>query len=157
MLMGTYGDWFIMLAAGCLLVIWLFRMFYRWLHEPAGVNRLTLGKGGVLSPDDENIALLEQKGYTVRSGKHLVPVPIKLDDVPLGKGSRLYIDYIAIMDNKTYIVKTARDRKPMDWTASGIRDRLLVYSLLLPECDGILFVDARDKVIRKISFHIADI
>jgi hypothetical protein len=156
MLVGTYGDWFIMLIAACLFVFWMFRMFHRWLHEPASVNRLKLGKGGVLAADDENIRLLEQAGYEVTSGKHLVPIPIKLDDVPLGKGSRLYIDYIAVMDNSTYIVKTARDRMPMDWSASGVRDRLLVYSLLLPECEGVLFVDARERVIRKITFHIAD-
>ncbi|MGO4697585.1 hypothetical protein AB4Z50_25200 [Paenibacillus sp. 2TAB26] len=154
--MGTYGDWAIMLIAGCLFVLWLFRVFHRWLHEPASVSRLTLGKGGTLSVDDENILLLEQAGYEVTSGKHLVPIPIKLDDVPLGKGSRLYIDYIAEMNNCTYIVKTARDRMPIDWSPSGVRDRLLVYSLLLPECDGILFVDAREKLIRKVTFHIAD-
>lgn len=154
--MGTYGDWFIMVFAGCLFVVWLFRVFHRWLHEPASVKRLKLGKGGVLAEDDENILLLEQAGYEVSSGKHLIPIPIKLDDVPLGRGSRLYIDYIAEMDNCTYIVKTARDRMPMEWTASGVRDRLLVYSLLLPECDGILFVDAKEKVIRKITFHISD-
>ena len=100
--MGTYGDWIIMLFAGGLFLIWLFRVFHRWLHEPASVNRLKLGKGGALAADDENIILLEQAGYEVSSGKHLVPIPIKLNDVPLGKGSRLYIDYIAEMDNHTY-------------------------------------------------------
>ncbi|CAM3964798.1 hypothetical protein L1N85_03630 [Paenibacillus alkaliterrae] len=154
--MDTYGDWLIMLLAGIVLAIWMLRAFYRWLHEPASVNRLKLGKGGELKPDDENILLLERAGYEVSSGKHLVPIPILLDDVPLGKGSRLYIDYIAEKDKSMYIVKTARDRMPMDWSASGVRDRLLVYSLLLPECAGVLFVDAKDKVIRKITFHIAD-
>lgn len=154
--MGKYGDWFIMLLAGSLLLFWLFRAFYRWLHEPSSMNRLKLGKGGELTANDENIMLLEQAGYEVSSGKHLIPIPIELDGVPLGRGTRLYIDYIAEMDNQTYIVKTARDRMPMDWTASGVRDRLLVYSLLLPECAGVLFVDAKEKVIRKITFNIAD-
>lgn len=154
--MGTYGDLIIMLLAGGLFIAWLFRIFHRWLHEPASVNRLKLGKGGALAADDENIILLEQAGYEVSSGKHLVPIPIKLNDVPLGKGSRLYIDYIAEKDNCTYIVKTARDRMPIDWTPSGVRDRLLVYSLLLPECEGVLFVDAKEKLIRKITFHISE-
>lgn len=154
--MGKYGDWFIMLVAGSLLAIWLFRAFYRWLHEPASMNRIKLGKGGQLMANDENIKLLERSGYEVSSGKHLVPIPIELDGVPLGKGSRLYIDYIAEKNNLTYIVKTARDRMPMDWTASGVRDRLLVYALLLPDCAGVLFVDAKEKNIRKITFHIAD-
>ncbi|WP_245600034.1 hypothetical protein [Paenibacillus harenae] len=156
LLMNSYGDWLIMLVAGIILAAWIFRAFYRWLHAPASVNRLKLGKGGELKPNDENILLLEEAGYEVSSGKHLVPIFIELDGMPLGKGSRLYIDYIAEMDNSIYVVKTARDRMPMDWTASGVRDRLLVYSLLLPECAGVLFVDAKDKVIRKITFHITD-
>lgn len=154
--MGEYGDLFIMLFAGCLLTFWIYKAFYRWLHEPASMNRLKLGKGGELKDNDPNILLLEQAGYEISSGKHLIPIPIELDGMPLGKGSRLYIDYIAEMDNNTYIVKTARDRMPMDWTASGVRDRLLVYSLLLPDCAGVLFVDAKEKVIRKITFHIVD-
>ncbi|MNZ54315.1 hypothetical protein D3C78_722130 [compost metagenome] len=154
--MNSYGDWLIMLVAGAFLLAWLFRALYRWLHEPAGVNRLKLGKGGELDPNDENIKLLEQAGYEVSSCKHFIPIPIKLDGVPLGKGSRLYIDYIAEMNNQMFVVKTARDRMPMDWTASGVRDRLLVYALLLPECTGVLFIDAREKMIRKVTFHIAD-
>ncbi|MBD2869567.1 hypothetical protein [Paenibacillus arenilitoris] len=154
--MTAYGDWVIMLVAGIVLAIWMFRAFYRWLHAPASVNRLKLGKGGELDPNDENVRLLEEAGFEVTSGKHLVPIPIELDGVPLGKGSRLYIDYIAEKDNRIYVVKTARDRMPMDWTASGVRDRLLVYALLLPECTGVLFVDAKDKVIRTITFHLSD-
>lgn len=154
--MEAYWDWFIMLVAGILLMLWLYKSFYRWLHDTGSVNRIKLGKGGELAADDANILLLEKAGYEVSSGKHVIQVPVELDDVPLGKGTRLYIDYIADKDGLTYIVKTARDRMPMDWTASGVRDRLLVYSLLLPECSGILFVDAREQIIRKITFHIAD-
>ncbi|WP_337101694.1 hypothetical protein [Paenibacillus sp. YIM B09110] len=150
--MSQYGDWFIMLLAGSLLLIWLFRAFYRWLHAPSSVSRLKLGKGGTLSPNDENILLLERFGYEVVSGKHLIPIAVELDGQELG--SRLYIDYVAEMDNKTYIVKSARERMPMDWTGSGVRDRLLVYALLLPQCSGVLFVDAKERIIRKIHFHI---
>lgn len=154
--MERYGDWFIMLLAGVLLAVWLYRAFYRWLHEPVNMNRVKLGKGGQIADNDENKALLERAGYEVVSGKHVIPIPTELDDQPLGNGSRIYIDYIAEKDDSTYIVKTARDRMPMDWTASGIRDRLLVYSLLLPDCEGILFVDAKEGNIRKVKFHIGE-
>lgn len=154
--MDKYGDWFIMAIAGILLAIWLYGAFYRWLHAPANLNRVKLGKGGTIADDDENVELLEGSGYRVVSGKHVIPIPIELNDAPLGKGARMYIDYMAEKDELTYIVKTARDRMPMDWTASGVRDRLLVYALLLPDCDGVLFVDAQEKTIRKITFHIAD-
>lgn len=152
--MGMYGDWFIMLVAGAFLLFWAYRGVYRWLHQPVSVNRLTLGKGGKLEEDDENILLLEKAGYEVLSGKHRVPIGIELDGQSLN--SRLYIDYIAEQDGKMYIVKTARERMPMDWTGSGVRDRLLVYSLLLPECTGVLFVDVKDQIIRQITFHISD-
>lgn len=145
-----------MAAAGVLLAVWLYGAFYRWLHAPAAVNRVKLGKGGTIDDDDENVALLESQGYKVISGKHSVPIPVELDDKPLGKGTRIYIDYIAESDELTYIVKAARERMPMEWTASGLRDRLLVYMLLLPDCAGVLYVDANEKTIRKITFHLAE-
>ncbi|MCU6710131.1 hypothetical protein M6D81_15645 [Paenibacillus sp. J5C_2022] len=152
--MGTYGDWFIMLLAGSLLLIWAYRSFYRWLHEPVSVNRIKLGKGGKIDSEDANVQLLQRSGYEVVSGKHAVPVDIEMDGAPLGQGSRLYIDYIAEKDEEMFVVKTARERLPMDWTASGVRDRLLVYSLLLPDCSGVLYVDAKDGILRKVSFRL---
>ncbi|MFF2482064.1 hypothetical protein [Paenibacillus sp. NPDC058071] len=152
--MGQYGDWFIMLIGGLLLAFWLYRAFYRWLHTPQGVNRLKLGKGGELDSNDDNILFLEQAGYEVLSGKHRVPVGIDLDGEPLG--SRLYIDYIAEQDGAMYIVRTARDRMPIDWTGSGVRDKLLVYALLLPECSGVLYVDAKEQTLKKIVFYVGE-
>ncbi|GKU79641.1 hypothetical protein L3i20_v240380 [Paenibacillus sp. L3-i20] len=145
-----------MLIAGSLLAIWAYKAFYRWLHTPVNVNRIKLGKGGAIGDNDENVSLLERSGYVVSSGKHVIPIPIELDDTPLGSGSRIYIDYIAEKEDCTYVVKTARDRLPMDWTASGVRDRLLVYSLLLPDCTGVLFIDAKEGIIRKITFQLGD-
>ncbi|MDQ6421038.1 hypothetical protein RB620_16545 [Paenibacillus sp. LHD-117] len=154
--MDKYGDWFIMALAGALLLIWSYRSFYRWLHAPVNMNRITLGKGGAISDQDENVQLLERSGYEVLSAKHVVPIPVELDGAPLGTGARMYIDYVATKDELTYVVKTARDRKPMDWTASGVRDRLLVYALLLHDCSGILYVDAKEGTIRKVVFHLSD-
>ncbi|MFD0586813.1 hypothetical protein ACFQZE_02270 [Paenibacillus sp. GCM10027627] len=154
--MDKYGDWFVMVIAGVLLAMWLFRSFYRWLHAPATINRVKLGRGGKLAEKDENVELLQRKGYQVISGKHAIPIPIEVDDAFLTTGTRLYIDYMAEKDNCTYIVKAARDRMPMDWTASGIRDRLLMYALLLPDCSGILYINAKEDQIRKITFHIAE-
>ncbi|RJE90490.1 hypothetical protein D3P07_06970 [Paenibacillus sp. 1011MAR3C5] len=154
--MDKYGDWLIMAIAGVLVSIWLYGAFYRWLHAPATMNKVKLGKGGAIAEDDEHVQLLERNGYRVVSGKHVIPIPVELDDAPLGKGTRIFIDYIAEMDHLTYIVKTARERMPMDWTASGLRDRLLIYALLLPDCAGVLYVDPKGNLIRKITFDIAD-
>jgi len=154
--LGQYLDWLVMIIVGSLLVIWLYRAFYKWLHQPLGTTKLKLGKGGDIAENDRCVQLLEQAGYEVTSGKHCIPITIELDGEQLGRGSRLYIDYIAEMNDEIYIVKAARERMPMDWTGSGVRDRLLVYSLLLPECAGVLFVDANEQLIRKIIFQIAE-
>ncbi|MEK3881539.1 hypothetical protein [Paenibacillus sp. PL2-23] len=154
--MGKYGDWIIMGIVGILAAVWIYGAFYRWLHAPAATNGVKLGKGGAIAEGDPIAALLKRQGYRVVSGKHVLRIPVELDDVPLGNGTRLYIDYVVENGDHTYIVKTARDRMPMDWTASGVRDRLLIYSLLLPDCSGILYVDGQEGRIRKIVFHIAD-
>lgn len=154
--MNKYGDWFVMMLAGALLAIWLYKAFYRWLHSPVALNVVKLGKGGAIQSGDENVLLLERHGYRVVSGKHAIPIPVEVDDEPFGKGTRLYIDYIAEKDDCTYVVKSARERMPLEWTASGLRDRLLIYSLLLPGSSGVLFVDAKGNIVRKITFQIAE-
>jgi len=150
----TFVDGLIMLLAGGLLVLWLYRLFYRWLHQPAGSKLFLLGDGGELEADDENIGFLERHGFEVVSGKHRVPLRIGLDGEVLR--SRLYIDYVAEKDGLTYLVKTARDRMPMDWTGSGVRDRLLVYALLVPGAAGILFADPREGWIRTVTFEFGE-
>ncbi len=154
--MDKYGDWFIMALAGALLIVWIYRAFYRWLHAPVNMNRITLGKGSAVSDDDDNVKLLRRNGYKVVSAKHVVPIPVELDGAPVGTGARMYIDYMASKDDLTYVVKTARERKPMEWTASGLRDKLLVYALLLQDCAGILYIDAKEGTVRKIVFHLTD-
>ncbi len=97
--------------------------------------------------------MLEQSGYEVLSGKHRIPVYITLDDgEPLE--SRLYIDYFAKRDGDTYIVKVDKERQPLEWTGSAIRDRLLPYHLLYRKADGILYVSVKERAIRKISFDV---
>ncbi|MBW7453318.1 hypothetical protein ACFOLF_05790 [Paenibacillus sepulcri] len=150
--MGKYGDWLVMLIAGCIIIFWLYRVFYRWLHEPPGMNtKLLLSEAEDVDDSDENVRFLEQAGYEVTHGKYRLPIHIDLDGQQLQ--SRLFIDLIAEKDGKYYIVKTSRDRMPMDWTGSGVRDRLLVYSLLLPESDGVLFIDQKERTIRTITFR----
>ncbi len=145
-----------MIVAGVLLLIWMYRGFYRWLHSPAASRRrsLLLHRGQELDADDECVNFLESEGYAVQSGKHRVPVTINLDGEPLK--SRLYIEYIAEKDGRTYVVKTARERMPVEWTGSGIRDRFLVFALLVPYCEGILYVDVKARSIRTILFTVAE-
>jgi len=153
--LGKYVDWLIMIIAGCMIVLWLYRVFHRWLHEPPGVNsKLLLSNAGEVDEDDEQVKFLEQHGFEVNYGKYRVPITIDLDGEELY--SRLFIDMIAERDGKHYIVKTARERMPIDWTGSGVRDRLLVYALLMPECEGILFVDQKAQLIRTVTFRFSE-
>ncbi len=152
--LGKYGDLFIMIVAGGLLLIWLYRGFYRWLHSPAGNRTLLLQNGRELQPDDECIQYLEAEGYTVRSSKHRIPVDIDVDGQSIQ--SRLFIDYMAEKDGKSYVVKTAREKRPVEWTGAAIRDRFLIFALLVPYCEGVLYVDVKEQSIRTILFTIAE-
>lgn len=150
--MGDYGDWLVMIVAGGLLLFWLYRVFYRWLHEPPGMHtKLLLSEAEDVRDDDVNVQFLEKAGYEVTHGKYRIPLTIDLDGTTLQ--SRLFIDLIAAKDGKHYIVKTARERMPIDWTGSGVRDRLFVYALLMPNCEGVLFVDHKESIIRTITFR----
>ncbi|MBB3109189.1 hypothetical protein FHS18_001241 [Paenibacillus phyllosphaerae] len=153
--MAKYGDWLVMIAAGILAVYWIYRGFYRWLHEPPGLHsNLLLSRAEAVNEEDENVQLLEQNGYEVTYGKYRLPISIDLDGERLQ--SRLFIDMIAEKDGKHYIVKTARERMPIDWTGSGVRDKLMIYALLLPEAEGVLFVDHKEQLIRTITFHFPE-
>ncbi|WP_245850747.1 hypothetical protein [Paenibacillus herberti] len=145
-------DGIVMIAAALLIGFWVYRAFYNWLHEPRGIKRLVLGRGEILAPDDPHVLFLESQGYEVVSGKHRVPLVVDLDGQEMY--SRLYVDYIVVRDDSMYAVKLVRDRQPMEWTGSGLRDRLLVFTLLLPELEGILIVDNEYNTIRTVKFDI---
>lgn len=146
------ADWFIMAAAGGLIAVWLIRRFRAWLHEPPASRVYMLGDGTEPEPDDETVRFLAQRGYEVVSGKHRVPIEIEVDGELLE--TRLYIDYVAVRDGRTWLVKTARDRMPIDWTGSGVRDKLLIYALLVPSAEGILYADPKEGRLRAITFAI---
>ena len=152
--MAKFGDWFVFLVAIFLLLWWIWHRFYRWLHEPPGYRLRKLSKAGNVEPD-ETVDLLEQNGYEVVSGKHRIPLGVRIDDGSL-QATRLYFDYIAVKDNQYYLVKMEKARMPTEWTASGLRDRLLVYALLFPECEGIVIADPREQWIRIVRFKVED-
>ncbi|REJ21796.1 MAG: hypothetical protein C6W59_01230 [Paenibacillaceae bacterium] len=146
------ADWFLMIAAGGLIAVWLFRRFYVWLHEPPASRVYRLGEGSEPDPGDETVRFLTASGYEVVSGKHRVPIEIEVDGELMQ--SRLFIDYVAVKDGRTWLVKTARDRMPIDWTGAGVRDKFLVYALLVPSAEGIVYADPRERWLRTITFAI---
>ncbi|MFB9325322.1 hypothetical protein ACFFSY_05225 [Paenibacillus aurantiacus] len=154
--MGKYGDWLVMLVAVVLIVLLLYRLFYRWLHEPPSMHsEVLLSRAEEVDDEDEHVKLLEEEGFDVTYGRYKVPIHIDIDTGEQLQ-SRLFIDMIAEKDGKHYIVKTARERMPLEWTGSGLRDKLLVYALLLPEASGVVYVNARERTVRMITFHFPD-
>ncbi|WP_235680373.1 hypothetical protein [Paenibacillus albicereus] len=145
-------DRLVMVVSALLIGYWAYRAFYNWLHEPKGLKRLVLGRGEILAPDDPHVLFLESHGYEVISGKHRVPLVVDLDGKEMS--SRLYVDYVAVRNGDMYAVKLMRERQPLDWTGSGLRDRLLVFHLLLPELEGILLIDTEDNKIRTVKFEL---
>jgi len=150
--MDKVGDWVIMLAAAGIMVWWAIRRFDRWLHEPPGARLRKLALAGGIE-QDETVELLQEYGYEVLSGKHRVPLGVIVDEGPV-MPTRLYFDYLACKDDKYYLVKLERARQLMDWTASGLRNQLLVYALLFPDCEGIVIVLAQERQIKLVRFKV---
>ena len=148
--MVRIGDFVVMLLIIAIVVTWLYYRFKRWLYAPSKL-KLPFPEPAPFVRN-EAVKLLEQFGYVVIGGKMKVPVTVELDDEPLE--SRLFVDYFARSDRELYVVKLSRQRQPMDWTASGIRERLMVYHYLYEETHGVLYVDLEQQSVRKVKFDI---
>jgi len=152
--MSRFGDWLLLLIGFGVVLWWLARRFDHWLHEPPGVRLRRLAQNGTVVPD-EAVALLQENGFEVHAGKHRISMSVAVDDGP-SQPTRLFFDYLVSKEDKYYLVKLERARQPIDWTASGLRERLLVYALLFPDCEGIIVADPKDQWIRTVRFHVED-
>lgn len=104
-------------------------------------------------PEDDVVELLEAAGFEVLAGKTKIPITMNVGDRDQLE-SRLFIDYFVQKEDHVYLVKVAKDRKPLEMTGSAVRDMLLPYTLIYPEAQGILYVDMTVSKIKKITFHI---
>ena len=102
-------------------------------------------------PTGEAVTLLKRGGYEVIAGKLRVPLRILVNEKEMK--SRYFIDYLAKKDGKLYIVKLSRERQPMKWTGSAVRDHLFPYVFLFDHIEGILYVDVDKKSINRIVFE----
>lgn len=151
--MEKYGDWVIILIAAGFLIWLLIKRLGRWLHEPPSARLRKIAQAGGVEANDPVVLMLRTRGYEVLSGKHRIPLKVEVDESrPVA--TRLYFDYLALKDDRYYIVKLERARDPLDWTASGLRERLLVYALLFPDCEGIMIVSHRDLQIKIVRFNV---
>lgn len=135
------------------ILVWLFILFKKWLYKPSTIKLPFLDE--MVPPRGEAVDLLESLDYEVLHGKHKVPIYMIVDDKedkPLR--SQFFIDYIARKDDEIYIVKLAKERQPLNWAGSSIRDRLLPFFLLYEEVSGVLYVDLNQKKVKKVCFEI---
>lgn len=154
--MDNLVEIFVMIVAAIFLVVLLYRAFYRWLHSPATISRIKLGRGGKLKDNDPNVELLERHGYVVISGRHQIPLAVEVDGHFLNRSTTIIIDYIAEKKGLSYIVKYERERQPIELEAADLKKHLLMYSLLLPDMSGIIYIKPKEQKIHKIAFHIAE-
>lgn len=150
MRMEGRADLLVMVLIGVLLIIWIAYGLRSWLFNPlpARVPEMPINEQ---IHDHPAVDLLEEAGYEVIGGKIKIPLLFEADGEEYH--SRLFIDYVVRDDDEVlYLVKVARRRLPLEWTGSGLRDRLLPYFLLYPGSGGVLFVDADEGEIRRIHF-----
>jgi hypothetical protein len=146
------GDWVIIILILAIFCFWASFQFRHWLeHPPKRQFRIPAGEEEV--EPNEVVELLEGAGFDVLAAKARIPMTMTVNDAEEFQ-SRLYIDYFAEKNEQLFLVKVARERKPLEMTGSGIRDGLLQYYLLYPEAAGVLYVDMTAQKIKKITFHI---
>ncbi|CAM4268147.1 hypothetical protein U9M73_08220 [Paenibacillus phoenicis] len=152
--MGAYSDGLLMVVIAGIGVYLLYRGFRSWVRKP-----FSLRSGIGFEMNEEIIEhpavdMLEEAGYEVVSDKLKVPLTFRVDGELLH--SRLFIDYIAVKNGEFYLVRTARERRPVEWTGSGLRRDLLPFLLLYPECAGVLYVDPEQGELKVISLTTDD-
>jgi len=146
--MGDYSDGLLMLLITGIILFLIYRTFRSWVRKP-----FTLRSGIGFEMNEEilehpAVNMLEQAGYEVLSDKLKVPLTFKVDGQVFH--SRLFIDYIVVKNREFYIVRTSRERLPIEWTGSGMRKDFLSFLLLYPDCAGVLYIDLEQETIREI-------
>jgi hypothetical protein len=145
------GDVTVILLILIMVVGFLIWRFQRWLDRPSR-RRMRIPRQSEI-PQDEVVELLEGAGFDVLAGKTKIPITMIINNREQLE-SRLFIDYFVQKEEQIYLVKVAKERKPLEMTGSSVRDMLLAYSLIYPEAAGVLYVDMAMNKIKKITFHI---
>ncbi|SDO08982.1 hypothetical protein SAMN04487897_10844 [Paenibacillus sp. yr247] len=145
------GDVTVILLILIMVVGYLIWRIQRWLDRSTQ-KRMRIPRQSDI-PQDEVVELLEGAGFDVLAGKTKIPITMTINDREQLE-SRLFIDYFAQKEDQIYLVKVAKERKPLEMTGSSVRDMLLAYSLIYPEAGGVLYVDMALNKIKKITFHI---
>lgn len=142
----------VLLLLVIIFVSWVTLRIRSWLEEEPK-RRLPIPISDEIL-QDEAVELLEGAGFDVLSSKTKIPLYITINDADEPLYSRLFVDYFAQKNEEIYLVKLAKERRPLDLTGSSLRDAFLAYHLLFPDASGVLYVDMNQQKIKKISFHV---
>ncbi len=145
------GDMYVVIMIVAILAIWLAYRFRRWLYTPPSV-RLPLPYESPLPAEGKATDLLAESGYEWVAGKQRISICMNVDDEVLE--SRLFVDGVARRGHELFIVKCSRERQPMEWTGSALRERLLPYFLIFKEASGVVYVDLEAEEVRKIAIDL---
>ncbi|MEC0089939.1 hypothetical protein [Paenibacillus macquariensis] len=149
--MGGRADLFMMAVIGILLVIGIVSLLTRWFQKPVIDRSLNIPFNDYI-PEHPAVDFLQSKGYEVMGGRVKIPLYFEVNHEDYF--SRLFIDYVVSDEaGAVYLVKTAKKRLPLEWTGSSLRDRLLPYFLLYPDCAGVIYMDLNEREIRHIYFE----
>jgi hypothetical protein len=145
-----HGDTYVIVLLMLILFVWLYvRMKRKWVDE--GAWRVPNGEDAGM-PDPDLVAVLEQAGYSLVSGKQRIPIVIHADHERME--SRIFIDGLVEREEELFVLRVARERMPMEWTGSSIRDHLLPLHLLYKSAAGIVYIDPKSGFLRQIRFDI---
>lgn len=147
------GDVLIVVLVLGVMLIWGGAVFRRWFENAPMKPKMEAPRGEPDFEPNEVTELLEGAGFDVLAAKARIPIVMTLNDREQYQ-SRLYVDYFAEKNDELYLVKVARDRRPLELTGTGIRDALLHYYLLYPDAEGVLYVDMSTNKIKKFTFDI---
>jgi hypothetical protein len=150
-LLGGKADLLLMTIIGTLMLIGVINLVKNWIQNPVLDRSLQIPFNDYI-PEHPAVDLLRRNGYEVIGGRVKIPLYFEVDQEEYF--SRLFIDYVALSEEgSVYLVKTARKRLPLELTGSSLRDTLLPFFLLYPNCAGVLYVDTREEEIRQILFE----
>ncbi|MDR6224640.1 hypothetical protein [Desmospora profundinema] len=97
---------------------------------------------------------LEEEGYDVVAAKQRLPLLVRMGEKEME--SRLYVDYVARKNNRTYLVFQAKAKQPLRISGSALRDRFLVYVLAF-QAAGVVYVDPYSRSCHTITFFVAGV
>ena len=147
------GDRWIMGLIGIGLAVWIGYAIRHYMRTPEAMENVCLSER--FPQDDEVVALLESAGYEIIGGKYFVPIKIQMDEEEL-ESTKLWIDMVVKRGEQWYIVRIARERMQLDWSASAIRRHWGAYFAAYPECDGLLVVDMAERRIRMLHMEFGE-